>query len=140
MKLRSHVIASIIFSTLFFVVFKSWKISAVSFLSGVLIDCDHIIDYSWEFRKRFRLNEFFSSYYNDKFLFFMVILHSWELLVSLGVCSFLIDCNPWIVGITIGFTQHLALDQIFDKPSRLAYFFFWRFKRSFNAKKIFKVE
>jgi len=78
MKLRSHVIASIIFSTLFFVVFKSWKIAAVSFLSGILIDVDHVFDYFWEFRKRLIVKEFFDVHHNGKILFFMVIFLSLE--------------------------------------------------------------
>ena len=127
MKLRSHVIASIIFSTLFFVVFKSWTIATVSFFSGVLIDIDHVFDYFLEFRKRFEVKEFFDVHHNRKILFFMAIFHSWELLALLSICAFLMSWNPWIVGTIIGFTQHIILDQIFNKnPNRLKYFFFWR--------------
>ncbi len=140
MKLRSHVIASIIFSTMVFLIFKSWIIFTSSLISGVLIDCDHIIDYFWEFRKRFRVKEFFDVHYKRKILFFMVIFHSWELLALLSICAFSMSWNPWIVGITIGFTQHIILDQTFNKyPNRLKYFFFWRLKNGFNAKEIFQI-
>jgi hypothetical protein len=44
MELRSHVIISVIFSTLFYLVFKSWTIAVSSFFSGVLIDCDHVFE------------------------------------------------------------------------------------------------
>ncbi len=138
MKLKSHVLASIIFSTLFFVVFKSWKISITSLLSGVLIDCDHIFDYCWEHRRRFRLKEFFHVYHNDKVLLFLTVFHSWELLLLLSICAFLMSWDPLIVGVTIGFTQHIVLDQIFNKPNRLAYFFFWRLKNGFDMKRIRK--
>ncbi len=137
MKLKSHFLISIIFSTLFFVIFKSWKISVSSFLSGVLIDCDHIIDYFWEFRNRFSVKEFFDVYYNGKSLFSMIVFHSWELLALLSICAFSMSWNPWIIGATIGFTQHIVLDQIFNKPSRWTYFFFWRLKNDFNMKKMF---
>ena len=138
MKLRQHVIASIIFSTLFFVVFKSWTIATVSFFSGVLIDIDHVFDYFLEFRKRFEVKEFFDVHHNRKILFFMAIFHSWELLALLSICAFLMSWNPWIVGTIIGFTQHIILDQIFNKNlNRLMYFFFWRMKKSFNMNKIF---
>ena len=138
MKLRSHVIASIIFSTLFFVAFKSWTIATVSFFSGVLIDIDHVFDYFLEFRKRFEVKEFFDVHHNRKILFYMAIFHSWELLALLSICAFLMSWNPWIVGTIIGFTQHIILDQIFNKNlNRLMYFFFWRMKKSFNMNKIF---
>jgi len=138
MKLRSHVIASIIFSTLFFVVFKSWTIATVSFFSGVLIDIDHVFDYFLEFRKRFEVKEFFDVHHNRKILFFMAIFHSWELLALLSICAFLMSWNPWIVGTVIGFTQHIILDQIFNKNfNRLIYFFFWRMKNGFNMKRMF---
>ncbi len=137
MKLRSHVIASLLFSTLIFMIFKSWKITAVSFFSGVLIDIDHVFDYSWEFRKRFRVKEFFDTHYNDRNLFYMVIFHSWELLALLSICAFSMSWNSWIVGVTIGFTQHIILDQIFNKTNRWIFFFFWRLKNDFNVKKMF---
>jgi len=138
MKLRSHIIASIIFSTLFFVVFKSWTIATVSFFSGVLIDIDHVFDYFLEFRKRFEVKEFFDVHHNRKILFFMAIFHSWELLALLSICAFLMSWNPWIVGTIIGFTQHIILDQIFNKNfNRLIYFFFWRMRNGFNMKRMF---
>ena len=138
MKLRSHVIASIIFSTLFFVVFKSWTIATVSFFSGVLIDIDHVFDYFLEFRKRFEVKEFFDVHHNRKILFFMAIFHSWELLALLSICAFLMSWSPWIIGTIIGFTQHIILDQIFNKNfNRLIYFFFWRMKNGFNMKRMF---
>ena len=125
------------FSTLFFLVFKSWTITVVSFFSGVLIDCDHIIDYFWEYRKRFIVKEFFYVRYYGKALFCMAIFHSWELLALLSICAFSMSWNPWILGVTIGFTQHIILDQIFNKPHRLKYFLFWRLKNSFNVKKMY---
>lgn len=137
MKLRSHVVASIMFSTLFFLVFKSWTIAVVSFFSGVLIDCDHILDYFWEFRKRLRVKELFDAHYNGKISFSGVMLHSWELLFLLNIYAFIISCNLWAIGVALGLTQHVALDQIFNKSNRLSYFFLWRLKNKFNAKVMF---
>ena len=138
MKLKHHITASIILSAFLFAVSKSWIIFASSLISGVLIDIDHVLDYFWEFRKRFEVKEFFDVHHNRKILFFMAIFHSWELLALLSICAFLMSWNPWIVGTIIGFTQHIILDQIFNKNlNRLMYFFFWRMKKSFNMNKIF---
>ena len=58
------------------------------------------------------------------------------LLIALpvGFLGFMI--NP-IIGITLGFTQHVALDQIFGKHNGLVYFFIWRLKNGFSVKRIF---
>ncbi|MBT6046711.1 MAG: hypothetical protein HON76_09865 [Candidatus Scalindua sp.] len=137
MKLKSHVFASIVFSTLFFMVFRSWKISVSSFLSGVLIDIDHIMDYYREYGINLRIKQFFKVCHNQKLSRTWLIFHSWELLAILSICASLMSWDPWIVGLTIGFAQHIVLDQIFNKTNRLTYFFFWRMKNRFNLKKIF---
>ena len=137
MKLRSHIVASVIFSSIFFLVFKSWSITVSSLISGVLIDCDHVLDYLLKFKKRFRVKKLFDTYNKREMLFFMVILHSWELLFLLNIYAFLMSDNSWIIGITIGFTQHVVLDQIFNHLGGWQYFFFWRVKKGFNLKKMY---
>ena len=131
MRLRQHVIVSLTFSAFLFVITKSWVIFTASFISGVLIDLDHVLDYLWEPGMCFRVKEFFDIHYNDKLTFHLVIFHSWELLFPLNIYVFLLSGNLWIMGITIGFTQHVILDQIFNKPPKWNYFFFWRLKHNF---------
>ena len=104
-----------------------------------MIDIDHVLDYFWEFRKRLRLKQLFDVHYNEKILFFMVILHSWELLLPLNLYAFFVSGNLWIIGIAIGFTQHVVLDQIFNTVYWSTYFFFMRFKNGFDVKKIFRI-
>lgn len=137
MRLKQHMTISLFFSALLFGITKSWIIFTSSLLSGVLIDCDHVLDYLVKFRKRFSLKEFFDLNYNHKMQFVMIIFHSWELLVPFGFYAFFISGNPWIIGISIGFTQHIVLDQIFNKPNRWTYFFFWRLNKGFNKQRIF---
>ncbi len=136
MKLKHHITASIILSAFFFAISKSWIIFTSSLLSGVLIDLDHVLDYFCEFKKRFSVKKFFDIYYNGNVLFIMVIFHSWELLALLSICAILMSWNPWIIGITIGFTQHVVVDQIFNKPNKWLFFFLWRLNNGFDAKKM----
>ncbi len=103
-------------------------------MSGILIDCDHVMDYLMEFRRRLRIREFFETYRYRKQSLVWVVLHSWELLFLLGICVFLMNWNPWFVGTFIGFTQHIILDQIFNKPNKCGYFFLWRLKNDFDFK------
>ena len=137
MKLKHHITISLFFSAFLFAISKSWIIFTSSLISGVLIDCDHIFDYFWEFRNRFSVKKFFDVYYNGKMPFSMIVFHSWELLALLSICAFSMSWNPWIVGVTIGFTQHIILDQIFNKTNRWVFFFFWRLKNGFNVRKMF---
>ena len=134
MKLEQHITISLFFSVFFFAISKSWIIFTSSLISGVLIDCDHIFYYFWKFRKRSRVKEIVDAHHNEKILFHMKMFHSWELLALLSICAFLMTGNPWIIGITIGFTQHVVLDQIFNKPNRWLFFFFWRLNNGFDAK------
>ena len=137
MKLKHHITASIIISALLLAISKSWIIFTSSLISGVLIDIDHILDYLWEFRKPFIIKEFIDLNYQRKTLFLMIVFHSWELLALLSICAFLMSWNPWTVGVTIGFAQHIVLDQIFNKPNRLAYFFLWRLKNGFSRDSVY---
>lgn len=139
MKLKNHITASIIFSAFLFAISKSWIIFTSSLLSGVLIDLDHVIDYFWEYRKRFRVKEFFDVHHNKKILFNMVVFHSWELVSLLSICAFLMRWNPWIVGTIIGLTQHIVVDQISNKSYKWNYFFFWRMMYGFSVKKMSQI-
>jgi len=136
MKLKQHITISLFFSAFLFAISKSWIIFTSSLISGVLIDIDHVFDYFWEYRKRLVIKDFFSAHYNRKASFGSLIFHSWELLFSLNIYAFFISGNSWIIGITIGFTQHVVLDQIFNKPNKWGYFFFWRLKNNFSLKKM----
>lgn len=136
MKLKQHITISLFFSAFLFAVSKSWIISTSSFISGFLIDIDHVLDYFWGFRKQFSVKEFFEDHYNGKILFIMVIFHSWELLALLNIYAFTMSWNPWIIGITIGFTQHVVLDQIFNNPNTWWFFFFWRLNNGFDVKRM----
>jgi hypothetical protein len=137
MKLRQHTIISITFSAFLFGISKSWIIFTASLLSGVLIDLDHVLDHLWEYRRPFSVKTLFDVCYNNRATFCMVIFHSWELLTLLNIYAFFISGNSWVIGITIGFTQHVVLDQIFIKPNKWTYFFYWRLKNNFNFKKMY---
>lgn len=115
MKLKSHITVSIIFSAFLFAISKSWIIFTSSFIGGVLIDIDHILDYSREHGIDLRIKQFYERFHRKEVTRVWIILHSWELLLLMSICAFLMGWNPWIVGTIIGLTQHIILDQIFNK-------------------------
>lgn len=65
MKIKHHALASTIISGILYSVFKSWGLAAASFISGILVDLDHVIDYWIEHGLQFDLKRFF-KYFDEK--------------------------------------------------------------------------
>mgnify|MGYP005629655007 FL=1 len=140
MKLKQHITISLFFSAFLYTISKSWIIFSSSLISGVLIDIDHILDYFMAYGINIRIKQFFEVCHNLKIPRVRLIFHSWELLFLLSICAFVMRCNPWIIGTIVGFTQHIVLDQVFNKPHKLTYFFFWRLKKDFSLQRCFRID
>jgi len=139
-KLKQHITISLFFSASLYTISNSWIIFSTSLISGVLIDIDHILDYFMAYGINIRIKQFFEVCHNLKIPRMRLIFHSWELLFLLSICVFLVGWNPWIVGTIVGFTQHIVLDQVFNKPNKWTYFFFWRLKKGFSSKRCFRID
>ena len=140
MRLKQHITISLFFSASLYTISNSWIIFSSSLISGVLIDIDHILDYFMAYGINIRIKQFFEVCHNLKIPRMRLIFHSWELLILLSICVFLVGWNPWIVGTIVGFTQHIVLDQVFNKPNKWTYFFFWRLKKGFSSKRCFRID
>ena len=140
MKLKQHITISLFFSAFLYAISKSWIIFGSSLISGVLIDLDHILDYFMAYGINIRVKQFFEVCHNLKISRVRLIFHSWELLFLLSICAFVMRWNPWIIGTIVGFTQHIVLDQVFNKPHKLTYFFFWRLKKDFSLQSCFRID
>ena len=140
MKLKQHITISLFFSAFLYTISNSWIIFSSSLISGVLIDIDHILDYFMAYGINIRIKQFFEVCHNLKIPRVRLIFHSWELLFLLSICAFVMRWNPWIIGTIVGFTQHIVLDQIFNKPHKLTYFFFWRLKKDFSLQRCFRID
>lgn len=126
MRARYHVIVSTSVSLALWALVRSVPMAAGAWVTGVLIDLDHVLEYFVQRGRLRRIEDLFHASYNRVYTKAYLILHGWELLalwVTLGIVT---SWNPWIVGGTIGFTHHLMLDQIWNKPSRWAYWLIWR--------------
>jgi membrane-bound metal-dependent hydrolase YbcI (DUF457 family) len=137
MKLQYHVTVSIALSGILFAVFKSWGLAIASLISGIFIDLDHIIDYIRENGIRFDMQRFFCTFYERRLKRLFLILHGWEWLVLCGILAKVMDWNPWIAGIFIGYGQHLILDQLNNGTRLFGYSLIWRWKNRFDTKAIF---
>jgi hypothetical protein len=136
MKLHHHTAFSAVISGILYIIFKSWGLATACFISGIFIDLDHIVDYTREHGRPFNIKNFFRVNNNAQYNKILLLWHGWEWLILWGMAAWLTDWNPWIIGILIGFSQHLVLDNI-NSGSRWSYSLFWRWRQGFDFDRIF---
>ncbi len=137
MKTLGHIAISSGIGLAIFLISRNFLLSLSSFLAGVLIDLDHFWDYFRSEGLKFDLKDFFYKCDNFQIKKFCLFLHSFELLPVLGVFAYLNNHNHLLIGTLIGFSQHLFLDQIFNRAELLGYFFFYRWRKGFSGEFIF---
>lgn len=133
---KYHVAASITISGILFLIFRSWGLAIASFVSGIFIDLDHVIDYIFEHGLHLDVKKFFHFFYGEQYKKLTLILHGWEWPVLLVIASWLTDWNPWITGLTVGWGQHMLFDRFYNISTFGSYSFFWRLKNGFDTNKI----
>ncbi len=132
MLLGQHILASGITGIVFAKLTNSWPGTIACFLSGILIDLDHLLDYvinkkkmCWSVKK---LENFCAQKEDGKIYFF---LHSYELVAFLWLIVFCFKLNAIWLGIVFGMSIHLLIDQLANPIYPLTYFLFYRFKLGF---------
>jgi len=137
MLLKKHIAASVVVSTALYFTFHSMAAAVSSCLAGILIDLDHIPDYIYSFGwKGFCYKDFESVCRHGKNKKFFLVLHSYELLLIFLTISLFTKNAVWL-GIFVGFTQHILLDQVSNSVYRFSYFFFFRLKGNFAKERMF---
>lgn len=137
MKAGHHIVASTVFSGSLYLIYPSLEMAAASFVAGVLIDIDHCIDYVIEFGIRSKWSNFFRSFEEGQYTRIYIVFHGWEWIPVLGTMSWLTEYNPWVVGILLGATQHLILDQLTNSTACLGYSLIWRWTKKFEPNQAF---
>lgn len=138
MKLQYHVTASAAVSGLLHLITHSWALTTSSFIAGIFIDLDHILDVVREHGWSIKLKEFFHVCNTCQFKRIYLIWHGWEWLLLFGFAAWLTGWNPWISGILIGLSHHLVLDAVYSAPSFWSYSLLWRWKQGFDFDTIFQ--
>ena len=122
--------------------FKSFTCGVASFLTGVLIDVDHILDHFLNYGFRFRIKTFYYCCTRNKYGRLSLILHSYELVILLWALIFTLRLGSIWTAAAIGMTQHLILDHIRNiargKVGWQPYFFLFRLKNRFMTDRIMK--
>ena len=138
MKPAAHVATSAVAACAIGLCMQSTGAAIACLVSGILIDLDHLLDYY--LFKGFTLSyrKFSEAIYKSTLPRFILIFHSYELIVFLWVLVlFGAGVGPVGLGVVIGMTLHILLDQIFNKHQPYAYFFIYRALRGFKTEAIF---
>ncbi len=137
MRARYHVAVSALVAAVLAATLRSWAVVLGSFLMGVFMDLDHLYDYFAHRGLRFEVQDFFRSSYERKYSRAYLMLHGWEWFVVWVLACVLSGWNPWLLGLLIGFSQHLIFDQIANKPHPWGYSLFWRWRYGFLFNEVF---
>jgi len=136
MQAPKHVLAAVIISALVWWWLRSSAAALACFLMGVCIDCDHIFDFIYNNRRHLNFRRFFTAFEFEALENIFVFLHSWEfIMVWLALLLGMPGARqPVALGLFIGFATHLALDNLFNRHSRWAYFLLYRLRHGFAGK------
>lgn len=139
MKPIHHVIVSTGVSAVFAYWAKSWGGVGACFLSGILIDLDHHLDY-WIYKKELpvsykKLKNFLKNDHGSKLY---LVFHSYELLGLLWFSIYYFHLNMIWLGVGIGTTVHLICDEFVNPLRPFAYFLIYRIRTGFERKHFLK--
>ena len=139
MKPIPHIVASGIISAISIAYFKSFGYAAVSFLAGVLIDLDHIIDYYLNYGFTFNIKKIYNSCLAISLKRLYIVFHSYELIAFLWAAIYIFSLSKFWQAIALGFTQHIILDQVSNPVRAFGYSFIYRLCNAFDADRILKT-
>lgn len=121
--------------------FNSWIAAIASFLAGVFIDLDHLLDYYLSFGVNFNVKKFYLSSSKGQFKKLFILLHSYEVIAILWIVIYTMDLGIIWKAIAIGFTQHLLFDLLVNSQRRIdkiGYSLLYRIKNKFIYEKFRK--
>ena len=115
----------------------SWPATLGCFLSGVLIDVDHYLEY-WIIKKKFPFRfkdlQDFCDFSETKKTY--LIFHGYEFLLILWFLIFFLQLNLVWLGVILGLTVHMIFDQFTNPIKPLFYFIIFRIRHNFEKSKI----
>lgn len=142
MRPLKHFVVSVINSAAVYGLTGSLSPSIACFLTGWVIDVDHLYEYikvnGWDFNVK-RFNGFFSKSHpslpGNKVYFFF---HAHEFAIILILICFLSKLNLTVSFATLGYITHLLFDQFTNSAFPFAYFLTYRIVKGFDKRSICK--
>lgn len=139
MRPISHVLISGGVTAIFSLWARSWTAALACFLSGILIDLDHHLDYFLARKKLpFNYKKVVHFLMNENYPKVKVFLHSYELIALWWVAIFVFGLNYVWKGVAIGFTTHILCDVFANPLKPSSYFLTYRILNRFERERLFK--
>jgi hypothetical protein len=132
MRLQYHIAISVVVAGALWALTRSFALAASSLCAGILVDLDHFVDYYAQYGFKFSLRRFFRASYRGEYDRAFVLLHAWEWLALALVCAWWFRGHAWVVGLAIGWTHHMILDQIVNTSNAVCYFILYRWRQGFD--------
>lgn len=108
------------------------------FLSGLLLDLDHLVDYLLHRPRTNTLADLVDVCENCRLQRVVLPLHSWELAAATVCAAALVPGSPTIlVGLAVGLGTHLVSDQLANPVTGSAYFLLQRWRNGFSRSAFF---
>jgi hypothetical protein len=111
-----------------------------AFVSGTLIDADHLLDYVLSEGLQWNLDAIRTGSYFKKADRAVVLLHSYELIALCSAACWLAGRNRVGVGLFAGAMVHVASDTIFYDFTPIAYFLLYRGANRFHLDAFKRVQ
>lgn len=140
MRIRAHVATSAILGGVLSYLFKSIPVGLGAFLSGILIDLDHLLDCYLNYGWKFNPLKTISICHNHELKKLYFFLHSYELLLAYVVAIFFLKKFGIWFGAAAGIALHLMLDNIRNPMVGSSYFLFYRYSKKFEMSKFLKQD
>jgi hypothetical protein len=145
MKPSRHVIISAVLGAGIWFYTKSIYATIICFISGILVDLDHIVEYAIHFGlKDFSFKNLYEkSRETDRhkgergYERLYLIFHSSEVAIFLWVAAICIE-NIFLLAFALGYSSHIVLDSFGNTIHPISYFILHRSKHKFNTRKYFK--
>lgn len=142
-----HIIVSLSLGAGMWAFSRSFFAGILCFLSGILVDVDHIIDYVANAGlKSLNLKDIYWTCANlphqreeSKLKKVFLIFHAWEIAILLWM-GYLLSRNIYLLSIALGYTSHLSMDNAAHHTFHpLTYFITYRLRKGFKTIKLFKA-
>ncbi len=147
MKPSRHAIASLSAGLILWVFTKSIYAGILCFLSGFLVDFDHVIEYIVHHGlKTITIKRVYQASAQTgegtgelKFKNLYLIFHAHEIALLFIIVT-IFTRNIYVLAITIGYLTHLIMDCAANSVSIRAYSIIWRAVNKFDTKSMYKKE
>jgi len=132
-----HLVLSLVAGYICYKSYKRWSSWFWAVLSGFLVDLDHLFDYFLLRGWQFNLPDFISSRYYHEANRVYILLHSWELVLLLGVVSIFSKKKHVFCPLALGLALHLIWDHLTNPAYWYTYTLIGRYVQDFMLTRLF---